>query len=166
MHRLIPILVTASLVPAAALAQEVVGTISGVIDGVPASWSIQDGADFATDWTDTDGGIEVTIAAYPEATPPTEDERLLITFTADGTARQPVAEDAVVEYATGGETLQASGQNADFSLTNMEIEGDSLVVAGNLVVTAVEGGSDELLIATGRGTTIDGNFQATIMRGE
>ncbi len=153
-------------VPTALLAQEVVGTISGTIDGTPASWSVQDGPERETGWQDTDTGFAVTLDAFPEATPPTEDELLRITFATAGTARDPVIDTAEASLATPDGTLQASGQNVDMTLTTVEVEGDSLVLSGNVVATIVPGGSDELLINPENGSTIDGNFQATVLRAE
>lgn len=127
---------------------------------------ILDGSDRETGWQETDGGIAVTLDAFPEATPPSEDERLRLELMLEGTARAPQIASAKVSVAGPDGPLPASGQNVGISLTTMEIEGDSLVLSGNVVATMVEGGSDELVIGGEGATTIDGNLQATVLRAD
>ena len=154
----------AMALPTPAVAQTVAGTVSGRLDGDPASWSILDGEDVETGWQDVEGGARVTLDAYPEATQIDRADRLRIVFTAAGTAEEREAQEIEVTFSTGDTQMIAAGQNVDLSLNGVEIEGDSLVVSGNVTATLSEGGSKDLLIGEDRGTTIDGNFQATVFR--
>lgn len=158
------LIAAAFALPTFALAQTVAGTVSGQLDGDSASWSILDGDETETGWQDMEDGVRVTLDAYPEATETSEDDRLQIVFTAVGTAEEREAQDIEITLSSGDAQVMATGQNVDLSVNDVEIEGDSLVVSGNIAATLTEGGSEELLIASGEGTTVNGNFQATVFR--
>ena len=153
------------LIAAAALAQDVHGTISGTLDLEEVEWTILEGEDFpAPTWSDTPDGIEVELYGYAQSETPARDNAIAVTFTVPSVTTEAVAMDPQVALARSeGQDLVASGENIDLQLSIFSFEGDRLTVAGDLFATMTPGGSDRLVIDSGAdAATFDGDFQATI----
>ena len=151
--------------PLHALAQGpvTVGAMSGTLEGVEVSYVIADGEDIATEWQETDEGIEVSLTAYPSDSPMDDVNELTITFTAETASRTPQMLAGEVALNREGETLTATDEAIDLNLESLEVSGDSLLLIGNILVTLGEGEENVSIVAEGA-MTLSANIQATIIR--
>ena len=157
------------LFPAAALAQDVHGTISGTLDLEEVEWTILEGENLpAPAWSETPDGIEVDLYAYAQSETPTRDNAIAVTFTVTGDPTEAAARDPQVTLARpGGRDLMANGENIDLQLNSFSFQGDRLAVTGDLFATMTPGGSEGLIVDSGAdAATFDGDFQATINASE
>ncbi len=149
--------------PAAAFAQETVGTLSGTIDGVQVAYTIMDGDGIETGWSETDGGTEVQIEAYPADAPMDEADRLRLTFLADAASMEPEKQSADIELNRDGSTLTATDDAVDLTIGSLEATGDSLLFTGNIRTTMSEGEENVGVLAED-GVTLSADVQSTLIR--
>ncbi|SPJ23328.1 hypothetical protein [Palleronia abyssalis] len=151
--------------PTTLAAQTTVGTMSGTLEGPPAAYSILDGEDIATGWREVEDGVEVTLEAYPAETPVSDDQRLTVTFTADPGTRSPDLISGQIELMRDGEALTATDDAINLSVDSFEIQGDSLLIDGNMRATLAEG-EEDVSVVSSEGITLSVDLQATVIRAE
>lgn len=156
-----------------AVAQDSAGTITGRYNADEAVWTVgsPEGDDLpASGWRETEDGIEVTLVGLPG---PAEvgrddgpyDNALVVTFTLEGQPQELAVREPSVMLGTGeGPALLAQPVNIDLSVTAVELTGDDMAIAGDLVATVTPGGQGNLTIRSEDAVLIDGNFQATLVR--
>jgi hypothetical protein len=156
-----------------AVAQDSAGSITGRYNADDAVWTVgsPDGADLpASGWRETENGIEVTLVGLPG---PAEvgrnggpyDNALVVSFTLEGQPQELAVREPSVMLRTGeGPELLARPINIDLSVTAVEITGEDMALAGDLVATLTPGGQGDLTIESEDAVLIDGNFQATLVR--
>ncbi|MEY8838828.1 hypothetical protein AB9K41_07325 [Cribrihabitans sp. XS_ASV171] len=167
-HTNLAAVLTLLAVPALAQ-QDSSGTISGTFDAADTVWSIEEpGREGLPDsgWSMTDGPIEVTLSAIPDKAEMGLHGVLVVEFTLAEAPGADAGADASVRLMDSerGQDLRAGPENIDIALTTVEREGDSLILAGDLVATMTPGGSDGLVLDDQSARLLDGNFQATLWR--
>ncbi len=151
--------------PAAALAQETAGTMSGTIDGQQVAYSIMDGDEIQTGWSETEDGIEVRIEAYPADAPMDEADRLRLHFVAEADSRDPEMRRGEVSLRRDGQTLTATDDAVALSIGSLEVTGDSLLFTGNIRTTMSEG-EENVSVVSDEGITLSADLQATVIRSD
>jgi hypothetical protein len=88
-----------------------------------------------------------------------------VTFTLEGQPQELAVRESSVMLRTGnGPELLARPVNIDLSVTAVEVTGDDMAIAGDLVAKVTPGGQGNLTIQSEDAVLIDGNFQATLVR--
>ncbi|QFU09921.1 hypothetical protein PARPLA_00516 [Rhodobacteraceae bacterium THAF1] len=155
----------AALLSSTAMAQETVGSIDGILDGRQVSFVVMDGEDAQTGWSDTEDGIQVTLDAYPADSPMSDENRLLIEFTAQTATRMPEMTEGTVTLTRGDDPLTATDDAIDLSLNNLEVQGESLLVTANIRVTMAQT-EENVSVVSPAGVTMSADLQATVIRAE
>jgi hypothetical protein len=153
--------------PATIAAQEAEGSITGTLNLDSAVWYVK-GQEFepGSTWRDVDDGRQIRLVGYPVADPESATGAIVIDFLAAGNPSQLVPRDVTIAYLTedGAEPYAGSGEAIDLEVTAMTVLDDQMALAGSFAGTLLRGGGDTLIVELGdrEGTTVDGNFQATI----
>lgn len=159
------LIAAAALAPLPAAAQEVLGTITAFLGSEERTWFVTQSDEIGqSGWRREGNDIIVTLVGQTSDT--VVDEELgavTISFLVEGAAGTAEATAARIAYQPedGGPVLMGGEeQNAEVSLTAFGVEGDTVVAAGNFAAGLVpEGGA----IGTPAATTIEGDFQASVM---
>lgn len=158
-----------TLIPLAALSQEVTGEITATIDGDQRTWFIveSNGASQSS-WKGTGGYADVLLFGHAsDDTITDETEALTIRFgvtNLDGTNTTELPE---IAYLKDGllESYVADSENAEVSVNSMEVEGERLAISGTFEATL--GFTDDLgqTVDMSRSREISGSFDAVIGSG-
>lgn len=144
------------------------GSLSGSYDTDDALWLLAPPGTSdlpATGWTETDDGLQVRLVGYPSASPDDMDGVLQVSFTMVGGPQERTAQEVRVTHDPMGDgpLLVAHGDGVDFNVTALQQQGDTLAIAGDIVVAVSPTPADEWTINDVSPIVIDGNFQATIV---
>ncbi len=160
----------AVLLAAPAAAQDSGGTISGTLDLEPVVWSVASAeGELSSSWIPTETARLVRLVGIARQSGESGfTDALIITFRAAGNPAEPDVEEPRVAYVRAGsdETWIAEGENIDLSVEAMEVEEDTMAVAGSFVAQMTPGGTEGLVERDADLVTVDGNFQATLRRDE
>ncbi|MBJ3763241.1 hypothetical protein ILP92_10835 [Maribius pontilimi] len=165
------LMITAAAMALPALAQDsdpsqtTVGSLDGTIDGVQTAFVVVDGEDVPTGWKEVENGIEVTLRAFPEDQPQSDDNSLTIRLVADTASRRTALQSGEVSFTRNGEMLSATDDAIDLSINSLEVTEDSLLFEGNIRTTLAPGDKDVSVVSPD-GVTLSADIQATVIRAE
>ena len=152
-----------------AVAQEVTGRITGRVDGIGREWFVtRQEAESRSDWSGVPGFQSVTHYgnARPDALSEPRDA-LVLSFNLVGDAGAPSASGVEIRLlVTGFSTawMARSGEGARVSISDVEIEGDAMLVRGTFSARLGFSDSFGTRIDYARGRHVEGRFEATLDR--
>jgi hypothetical protein len=144
-------------------AQDGAGTITGTLDLKPARWiAAGAGEEPTSGWTETDTGTEIRLVGTPEAQGDGGAGTLTIQMDVETGAIEARVSEVEVMLQRSNETWVSNSETIDLTLEAFQPSGNDVVVAGSFVTTVFADSVEGLATDSGKGLTIDGNFQATV----